>query len=356
MENKILIDLERLRYPNSGIATVFRNLAIGLKDKVNVSVYGPEKALNRLIPSSKIEKWNSLHKFFAPFQREYKVIHVAHQLSSYFHKKSKNQKKIVTLHDLNFLYEDFNQSKKNKLRNIVNNNIRNADVIVCISEFVKKDFVENKHLFSFKKEPQIKVVYNGVNFYENDGVKEIEKFKFLKGKKFIFNIGVMFPKKNQLSLLQMLPFVDDDLVLVTSDVKSDYEEKILHYMKENNLEKRVHVFKNITESEKLWLLNHCSAMCHPSLAEGFGIPPIEAMNFGKPVFLSNLTSLPEIGGDAAFYFENFEPQNMADVFKKGMSEFSQNSEKITQRLKSRAQVFSIEKMAQEYYRIYESLL
>lgn len=141
MENKILIDLERLRYPNSGIATVFRNLAIGLKDKVNVSVYGPEKVLNRLIPSSKIEKWNSLHKFFAPFQREYKVIHVAHQLSSYFHKKSKNQKKIVTLHDLNFLYEDFNQSKKNKLRNIVNNNIRNADVIVCISEFVKKDFV-----------------------------------------------------------------------------------------------------------------------------------------------------------------------------------------------------------------------
>ena len=56
MENKILIDLERLRYPNSGIATVFRNLAIGLKDKVNVSVYGPEKVLNRLIPSSKIEK------------------------------------------------------------------------------------------------------------------------------------------------------------------------------------------------------------------------------------------------------------------------------------------------------------
>ena len=200
------------------------------------------------------------------------------------------------------------------------------------------------------------MVYNGVNFYENDGVKEIEKFKFLKGKKFIFNIGVMFPKKNQLSLLQMLPFVDDDLVLVTSDVKSDYEEKILHYMKENNLEKRVHVFKNITENEKLWLLNHCSAMCHPSLAEGFGIPPIEAMNFGKPVFLSIHTSLPEIGGDAAFYFENFEPQDMADVFKKGMNEFSQNSEKITQKLKSRAQVFSIEKMAQEYYKIYESLL
>jgi glycosyltransferase involved in cell wall biosynthesis len=73
----------------------------------------------------------------------------------------------------------------------------------------------------------------------------------------------------------MLPFVDDDLVLVTSDVKSDYEEKILHYMKENNLEKRVHVFKNITENEKLWLLNHCSAMCHPSLAEGFGIPQLK---------------------------------------------------------------------------------
>ena len=199
------------------------------------------------------------------------------------------------------------------------------------------------------------MVYNGVDFYENDGVKEIEKFKFLKGKKFIFNIGVMFPKKNQLSLLQMLPFVDDDLVLVTSDVKSDYEEKILHYMKENNLEKRVHVFKNITESEKFWLLNHCSAMCHPSLAEGFGIPPIEAMSFGKPVFLSKITSLPEIGGDVAYYFDDFQSESMAETIKSGILDYKASPEKKNE-IKNWAKRFDYKVMAKNYLELYQRIL
>ena len=50
------------------------------------------------------------------------------------------------------------------------------------------------------------------------------------------------------------------------------------------------------------LLQHCQALCQPSLAEGFGIPPIEAMAFGRPVFLSKCTSLPEIGAEEAFLF------------------------------------------------------
>lgn len=185
----------------------------------------------------------------------------------------------------------------------MNKNIGNADVIVCISNFAKKDFLENRNLFTLEREPRIEVVYNGIDFPVYKEL-EIEKFHFLKNKKFILNIGVMFPKKNQLSLLNMLLFVEEDLVFVTSDLKSDYAEELQHFVLKNNIEERVHVFKNVTDDEKLWLLKHCIAMCHPSLAEGFGIPPIEAMSFGKPIFLSKLTSLPEIGGDVAFYFEN----------------------------------------------------
>ncbi len=59
----------------------------------------------------------------------------------------------------------------------------------------------------------------------------------------------------------------------------------------------------------------------PSIAEGFGIPPIEAMHFGKPTFLSTRTSLPEIGGKYAFYFDDFDAENMQSVFEKGMNQY-----------------------------------
>ena len=57
----------------------------------------------------------------------------------------------------------------------------------------------------------------------------------------------------------------------------------------------------------------------PSLTEGFGLPPLEAMHFGKPVFLSRLTSLPEVGGEVAHYFDRFEGSEMRAVVQAGLA-------------------------------------
>lgn len=92
----------------------------------------------------------------------------------------------------------------------------------------------------------------------------------------------------------------------------------------------------------------------PSLAEGFGIPVIEAMNFGKPVFLSSLTSLPEIGGQAAYYFENFDIDHMREVFDAGMDDYVENNRLET--IKQHASFFSWDRCADEYYKIYRKLL
>ena len=72
----------------------------------------------------------------------------------------------------------------------------------------------------------------------------------------------------------------------------------------------VRVLINVNDAQKAWLYAHCEAFLFPSLAEGFGLPPVEAMHFGKAVFLSRLTSLPEVGGDAAFYWDDFAPASM----------------------------------------------
>ena len=79
--------------------------------------------------------------------------------------------------------------------------------------------------------------------------------------------------------------------------------------------------KNFIQWEKYWYLNNCEGFVFPSISEGFGIPPIEAMRLGKPVFLSKATSLPEIGGEVAYYFESFDNKKMAEIIQSGLLDF-----------------------------------
>lgn len=353
---KILLDLERLRYPNSGIANVFRNLAIGLMElsdecNANISFFAAKNTLISIDSKYPVLLRKDIHKFFSFYSKRFDILHTSHQLSSFFHSKRKGQKKIVTLHDLNFLHEDLSSKKRKKMLKKVKNNIENADVIVCISEFSKQDLLANKSLFHFKNTPEIEVIHNGMQFPELK-TYPLDTYKYLKDKKYILNIGVLFPKKNQLLLVQMLPFIKEDLVLVVSGNKEPYKTEVLSEIKRLGLEDRVHIVSNISENEKWALIQNCESMCHPSIAEGFGIPPIEAMYFGKPVFLSDKTSLPEIGGKVANYFDSLEPAAMLKVYQNGMEEYHQNIEQKSKELKNWAKKYSYLEMAKNYLELY----
>jgi glycosyltransferase involved in cell wall biosynthesis len=114
---------------------------------------------------------------------------------------------------------------------------------------------------------------------------------------------------------------------------------------------RVHFLGIITEKQKLWAYQNCKAFVFPSLSEGFGLPVVEAMSVGKPIFLSNLTSLPEIGGDDAYYFNDFSPENMVKTFQEGMADFEKNPQK-SERLRQRAAKFTWKKAAEAYWELY----
>ena len=73
-----------------------------------------------------------------------------------------------------------------------------------------------------------------------------------------------------------------------------FTRQTFHDGQKHNLQDRVICTGKISEFDKQYYLKHCTAFVFPSLREGFGIPPIEAMRFGKPVFISNNTSLPEV--------------------------------------------------------------
>lgn len=356
---KVLIDLECLKHPNSGISNVFKNLIKGLAEiqsmELRLFLFGEKQKLINIGTDFSVHRVKKWHKILFFMFYKYDVIHVSNQLSSYFHYKLKSQKKIVTLHDLNFLHEVFDKKHHQSELNKVRKNIENADVIVCISEFTKSDFLQNQSLFNFKKEPSIEVIHNGIRFPKKDEMV-LEYFENELPNRFILNLGVFFSKKNQLALIRMLPYVEEDLVLVASGGSAAYEELVRKEIVKLNLENRVHILKNISDNQKWTLIQSSSAMCHPSLAEGFGLPVIEAMYFGKPVFLSNLTSLPEIGGEYAFYFDDFETLSMVEVYKKGMKRYTADIDNYKQQLNTRALFFDYKKTAKKYADLYDTIV
>lgn len=356
-KHQILIDVERLKYPTSGLANVCRSLIKGLDDisrEFSYTLYGPKRNFPKAKFNFSYIQWKFWQKFVPIKISSFDLIHTTHQLSDYFHTQRKNQKKVVTLHDLNFLHDKSSSKKKAKTTKLIQKNLQNADAIICISEFVKQDFLTNKHLFKLKPNVNISVIYNGLIFPEKL-VSSAFQYDFI-GKKYLLTIGVLFPKKNQHVLLNLLSSTDRDLVLITSSAKSHYKQQFLDKVKELNLEKRVHILENVSDDDKYYIIQNCESYCHPSLAEGFGIPPIEAMWLGKPVFLSRLTSLPEIAGELAFYFDCFDKEHMCEVYTSGMKTYYATEEEYQKKLKARALSFDYKSMAEAYQMLYKKLL
>jgi glycosyltransferase involved in cell wall biosynthesis len=117
----------------------------------------------------------------------------------------------------------------------------------------------------------------------------------------------------------------------------------------------VFVTSTIRQQEKIWFYNHCYAFVFPSLFEGFGLPIIEALSFGKPVISSQETSLKEIGSDKVFFLDNFEAEHIANVIKTKSQYFYEHPE-LAQRDIEYANSFSYRKHMERYIEIYREML
>jgi len=259
---------------------------------------------------------------------------------------------LLTIHDVNFLEEETGQRLDFRI-NQLRNKVKRSSAIVYVSEFAKK----NAHAhFNIPDIPEY-VIYNGNNFNDNSA-NSIEKnqINYVPNQPFIFSIGQVVEKKNFHTLIEMLRFLSDIVLVIAGALNTAYAEILKEKIKDYKLEKRVVLLGNITESDKIFYYKNCLAFAFPSLREGFGLPVLEAMTFGKPVFLSNKTSLPEIGGAHSFYWDNFDPKCMANVFDAGMSTFEDNKEIFKSAYINRSQQFTWEKAAKEYINVYKDIL
>jgi len=145
-------------------------------------------------------------------------------------------------------------------------------------------------------------------------------------------------------------------LIIAGNSNKPYGEDIKNFIKANKLETRVFLAGKISEIEKQYYLKNCLAFLFPSIREGFGLPPIEAMKFSKPVFLSDKTSLPEIGGENAYYWKNFDPEYMKDILFDSLNNFNDNKLELELLLKNRADSFDWKIAATQYLNIYNSIL
>lgn len=277
-------------------------------------------------------------------QSQAPIWHWLYQGSPYW-PRNKNTKVVLTIHDLNFLYQ-YKGWKQKKALSYLQRQVDRADQVVTISQFTRNEVLKNLKI----KEQSVSVIYNGVDSPLDNPRRPERNIQ----QKFLFAIGIVAVKKNFHVLIPAVAKLKDLSLIIAGNCSSDYAKSIQNTIKQMGLSDRVILVGEISESEKRWYFENCEGLVFPSLSEGFGLPVVEAMRFGKPVFCSNLTSLPEIAGELGYYFENFDADQMAILIQSGLTDFSNQPKKREQTIAWSNQ-FSWQKAAEKYLRLYASL-
>jgi glycosyltransferase involved in cell wall biosynthesis len=256
-------------------------------------------------------------------------------------------KVILTIHGLHFLDEDEPVVAQQKLQR-VQRLVKRAAVITAVSEFTAKLIAANLDV----RGKEIKVIANGISLPEASHLHAPRPSWAPQGK-FIFAVGTFFKRKNFHVLIPMMKYLPEVTLVLAGDDKRDYGRHVKKEIEVAGLTNRILMPGEISESEKIWLYQQGEAMMFPSVSEGFGIPVIECFSFGKPVLCSRYGSLPEVGGNYASYWDDFDPATMAKMVTQTLSQ--ENASKNESRM-SYARTFTWSKSAAAYLDLYRSLI
>lgn len=342
----IIIDCEKMKYPNTGLFffcdMLVRSLITENHGAFDLGFYVPGRYEGRWGESFYYKKKCLLDKIAVVSPAKCQLWHTTFQLAHYV---PCNGKVLLTVHDLNFLYEKSDRKQQKyiaKLQKLVDR----ADRIVAISEFTKDDLIAHTDV----GDKRIDVIYNGCNLYRGEicppAIRPVGDF--------IFSVATVLPKKN----FHVLPCLlqGNDLELIIAGNPSPYVDVILDEARRYGVEERVKIVGPIDESVKHWYFKYCKAFVFPSIAEGFGLPVIEAMAYGKPVFLSRHTCLPEIGGEQAYYFNtDFNRPLMQEEFRQGLDDYYRHEQERAEAIKAHALQFSWAHAARQYLDIYREM-
>jgi len=280
-----------------------------------------------------------------------------------------NIRSVVTIHDL--IHERYPEQYNAIDVKIYNKKFRyacrHADKIIAISEQTKKDILE------FYKTPaeKIAVTYQSCNplFGEllGDAQKRIIQLKYELPPKFYLYVGSIIERKNLLSLCKAVFILrnESNTPLVVIGDGGKYKEQVRDFIRQNDLRKKI-IFlsekasaissKTFQSGEDLpAIYQSATAMIYPSFFEGFGIPVLEALWSRLPVITSNVSSLPEVGGDAVHYVNPQSAEEIAEGMKR-IADDQQYADELRQRGLVQAKKFSQQNCAQAVMNVYEKVM
>ena len=252
---------------------------------------------------------------------------------------------VETVHDLNFLHAK-SAGKIERYRQRQRRRLARCDAAIAITHHVAGDIARELAPVPVP----VHVIHNGAT--DLTGVAREALPGIGDGPPFLLHISRLAPSKNIVALLALAAAWPEQRI-VLAGAPSPYADEVRRLIAERGL-RNVVMQLDLSEAQKAGLYAQCLGFLFPSLAEGFGLPPIEAMHFGKPVFLSRRTSLPEVGGAVAHYFDSFDGAAMRAVVQHGL--VSDAAPGRAEAIAAHARQFSWTRCAQAHVDLYRSLI
>lgn len=272
--------------------------------------------------------------------------------------KTYTGKTVMTVHDLTFIkHPQYHPEVVINLVKVFPKLAQKVDFIIADSQATKNDLVAHTGV----SEKKVTVVYLAADekfrpLGKNKVLEVIEKYKL--SNPYIMFVGSFEPRKNIVGLIQAFSLVKQkiktlDLVLVGR--KGWLFEPILKEIKNSPCQDSIRWLDKVGDGDLPALLNGTAVFAYPSFYEGFGLPILEAMSCGVPVVCSNSSSMPEVGGDAAYYVN---PDSIEDIAKGILTVINDSKlqRQMIQRGLTRAKNFSWEKTAKETLDVYREVV
>jgi glycosyltransferase, family 1 len=272
-------------------------------------------------------------------------------------------KTVVTVHDM--VYKAFPETVRGRTRLMLNiglkRSMNRADIIVTDSEFSKGEILK----YFPRHENKIRVVPCGVDMKKfhpcNDEkrIKSVKKSLEIDGDYFLY-LGTIEPRKNLERLIKAYAlFVkkvgENAPLLVLAGGKGWLYSGIFERVRSLGLENKVVFTKYVPSEDMNPLMCGAKAFVFPSLYEGFGMPPLEAMACGVPVLTSGEASLPEVTADCALVCDAYSEKSIAVGLYRLYSDENLRK-KLAEKGLERARLFSWERSAETLYNVYKELM
>ncbi len=270
-------------------------------------------------------------------------------------------KTVVTVHDM--VYKAFPETVRARTKYMLDSGLKRsmkrADLIVTDSEFSKAEIIK----YFPQHENKLRVVPCGVDLEKfrpcetPERIPEVKKSLEIEGDYFLY-LGTIEPRKNLERLIEAYHIfsqrVSDAPKLVLAGGKGWLYDSIFAKVKELKLDKQVIFTKYIPAEDMNPLMCGALAFVFPSIYEGFGMPPLEAMACGVPVLSSGEASLPEVTGDCAVICDAYSAESIAEGLMKLCSDESLRAD-LSRRGLERAKTFTWDKSAEILHNVYKEL-